>query len=411
MSNNAITLDSYERYIPKSEITIIKNLAEKLGPAKIQQINSTRIGGGVAEILHHLLPLMEELDFEIHWDVIEGNPEFYNVTKKFHNALHGTKAEFSQEELDTFKNVTEQNYDVIRDDMDFYVMHDPQPVGLIDQKIRNDGKWIWRCHIDLSEADNRVWGFLRPWVENYDHAIFHLPEYAKDLLIDQIIIPPAINPFSDKNRELTDAEIASVMERFEIDTELPIILQVSRFDRLKDPVGVIKAYKLVRRYLDCQLILAGGGASDDPEGAEVLREVREEAEGVENVHILNLPPDSNFEINALQRAASVILQKSLREGFGLTVTEAMWKGKPVIGGKVGGIRRQIMHRSNGMLVQSIEGTALRIREILADPMLADHLSENARKYVQENFLLPHYLKNWLLVFHSVNNGGDGVVRL
>ncbi|MCF7803767.1 MAG: glycosyltransferase [Candidatus Marinimicrobia bacterium] len=411
MTENSITLDSYEKYISKSEINIIKNLAEKLGPAKIQQVNSTRMGGGVAEILHHLIPLMEGLDFEIHWDVIEGNPEFFNVTKKFHNALHGTKSEFSQAELDTFREVTAQNQGVVREDMDFYVMHDPQPVGLIDSKQQDKGRWIWRCHIDLSEADNRVWGFLRQWVDEYDHAIFHLPEYAKGLLIDQVIIPPAINPFSDKNRDLTDEEIASVLERFEIDPELPIILQVSRFDRLKDPVGVIKAYKLVRRYLDCQLILAGGSASDDPEGAEVLREVREEAGDDPNIHILNLPPDSNLEINAFQRAASVILQKSLREGFGLTVTEAMWKGKPVIGGKVGGIRRQIMHRSNGMLVQSIEGTALRIREILADPILADHLGENARKYVQENFLLPHYLKNWLLVFHSVRDGHDGIVRL
>lgn len=411
MTEQPTGLDAYEEYISPSEITIIKNLAEKLGPAKIQQVNSTRMGGGVAEILHHLLPLMKELDFEIHWDVIEGDPEFFNVTKKFHNALHGTRAEFTQDELDTFKEVTRQNHDVIRDDMDFYVIHDPQPVGLIDTRERNGGHWIWRCHIDLSEADTRVWGFLHPWVEKYDHAIFHLPEYAKDLLIDQVIIPPAINPFSDKNRDLSDTEIFSVLERFEIDRDLPMVLQVSRFDRLKDPVGVIKAFKLVRRYLDCQLVLAGGSASDDPEGAEVLREVREEAEGVDNVYILNLPPDSNFEINALQRAASVILQKSLREGFGLTVTEAMWKGKPVIGGKVGGIRRQIMHRSNGMLVQSIEGTALRIREILADPLLADHLGENARKYVQENFLLPHYLKNWLLVFHSVQDGSNGIVRL
>jgi len=408
---NKITLESYNRYIPPAQLDIIRTLADTLGPVKIQQVNSTRMGGGVAEILQHLLPLMEELGFEIHWDIIEGNPEFFNITKKFHNALHGTRAEFSREELDAFREVTADNLNVIREDMDFHVIHDPQPVGLIDARNNSTGDWIWRCHIDLSEADNRVWGFLRQWVEEYDHAIFHLPDYAKDLLIDQMIIPPAINPFSEKNRELSDDEVNEVLERFNIDPGLPIILQVSRFDRLKDPVGVIRAYKLVRRYLDSQLILAGGGAADDPEGAQVLAEVYQEAEGVPDVHILDLPPDSNLEINALQRAASVVLQKSFREGFGLTVTEAMWKGKPVIGGNVGGIRRQIVHRSNGMLVQSIEGTALRIREILADQRLAEHLGENARKFVQENFLLPHYLQNWLLVFHSVQNGGSNIVRL
>jgi len=406
-----ITLDSYKRYISDAELNKIRILAEKLGPVKIQQVNSTRKGGGVAEILQHLLPLMQELDIEVFWDVLEGNPEFFNVTKKFHNALHGTPAEFTREELDTFREVTRDNLQLIRRDVDFHVMHDPQPVGLIDARANSNGQWIWRCHIDLSRADNRVWGFLRQWVEEYDHAIFHLPDYAKDLLIDQMIIPPAINPFSDKNRELRSKDIENVLERFGIDPELPIVLQVSRFDHLKDPVGVIRAFKMVRQYLDTQLILAGGGASDDPEGAQVLREVYQEAEGEPNIHILDLPPDSNLEINALQRAAAVILQKSLREGFGLTVTEAMWKGKPVIGGNVGGIRRQIVHRSNGMLVQSIEGAALRIREILANPMLAEHLGNNARKYVQENFLLPHYLQNWLLVFHSVRNSGSHIVRL
>jgi trehalose synthase len=411
MANKKINLESYERYIPKNELDTIRVLAEKLGPAKIQQVNSTRMGGGVAEILHHLIPLMEDLDLTVKWDVIEGTPEFYNVTKKFHNALHGTHVDFDREELELFDEITEQNQDVVREDFDIHVIHDPQPVGLIDSRDKSDGNWVWRCHIDLSEADNRVWGFLRKWVEKYDHAIFHLPDYAKDLLIKQILIPPAINPFSDKNRELQKKTINGVLERFNIDPELPIVLQVSRFDRLKDPVGVIQSYKLVKPYLNCQLILAGGAASDDPEGAQVLREVEEEAEGVPDVHILNLPPDSNLEINALQRAASVVLQKSLREGFGLTVTEAMWKNKPVIGGNVGGIRRQIVHRRNGMLVQSIEGTALRIREILTDPVLAERMGNNARKYVQGNFLLPHYLKNWLLVYHSMKNGQDMMVRM
>jgi len=408
---NKITLDSYEEYIPKSELDTIRILADKLGKVKIQQINSTRLGGGVAEILAHLLPLMQDLGLMVQWDVMQGSPEFFNVTKKIHNALHGTRAEFDHSELEVFKEITAKNNQIIRDDFDIHVIHDPQPVGLVDTREKAGGQWIWRCHVDLSEADNRVWGFLRQWVENYDHAIFHLPDYAKDLLIDQIIIPPAINPFSEKNRELTEEEITSVLERFHIDPDLPIMLQVSRFDRLKDPVGVIRSFRLVQQYLPCQLILAGGGASDDPEGAQVLQEVYEEAEGLEDVHILNLPPNSNFEINALQRAASVIVQKSLREGFGLTVTEAMWKSKPVIGGNVGGIRRQILHRSNGMLVQSVEGTALRVREILADPVLAERLGENAHKYVRENFLLPHYLKNWLLVFHSVLKQGMGVVRL
>ncbi len=405
------TLDSYGEYLPASDIAVIRALAAKLGPVTIQQVNSTKSGGGVAEILHHLLPLMEEFAFTVLWDVIEGSPDFFNVTKKIHNALHGAQVAFSREELAVFREMTEKNLSVVREDADIHVIHDPQPVGLINARNGDDSDWIWRCHIDLSQSDNRIWGFLRQWVEDYDHAIFHLPDYAKDLLIDQVIIPPAINPFSEKNRELTAEEVESVLNRFDIDPGLPVVLQVSRFDRLKDPVGVLEAYKLVRRYLDCQLILAGGSASDDPEGEEVLREVREKAEGVDHVHILDLPPDSNLEINALQRAAAVVLQKSLREGFGLTVTEAMWKHKPVIGGNVGGIARQITHRSNGLLVQSVEGAALRIREVLADPILANNLGENAHKYVRENFLLPHYLKNWLLVFHSVRNGECSVVRL
>jgi trehalose synthase len=404
------SLDAYAPIVGRDEIHEIRELAKYLKGAVVQHVNSTFIGGGVAELLSFMLPLMRDVGVDACWDVVSGPPEYYAVTKAFHNALHGADVEITPEMLRVFERTTEANLAVLRKGVDFEVIHDPQPVGLVRARA-GAARWLWRCHIDLSDADRKVWSFMRPFVERYDAAVFHLADYAKELIIPQNIIPPAIDPLAEKNVELSRSEIDSVLERYGIDPKRPILLQVSRFDRLKDPIGVIAAYRLARTSIPCQLVLAGGSASDDPEGERVLAEVREAAGKDPDCHILALPPVAHREINALQRGATVVVQKSLREGFGLVVTEAMWKGKPMIGGAVGGIRRQIIHGTTGFLVHSVEGTAFRIRQLLGNPKLASTLGENARRYVTENFLPPNYLKNWLLSLLSLRHGTQPLVHL
>jgi trehalose synthase len=394
-------LARYERFLSPGQIEDIHRIAEHLAGHSVQHVNSTKEGGGVAEILEHLVPLMNDVGLTAKWDVVKGTPRFFEATKKIHNALHGAGIEWTREDETAYLEMAEINRGVVDESADTVILHDPQPLPLAEAADRRSGKRVWRCHISLSDADERVWSFLRQMAERCDASIYHLPEYARGLSMDEFIIPPAIDPLSDKNRELTDDEVRETVSKLGVDPELPIVLQVSRFDYLKDPVGVLAAFRIVRRWTDCQLVLAGGGASDDPEGERVLAEVRAAAEDVPSVHILSLPPDSHVQINALQRAASVIVQKSLREGFGLVVTEAMWKGKPVVGGAVGGIRHQILHGSSGYLVSTPEGLAFRLRQLLLDPEQAKRMGEAAREFVRANFLLPHYLRQWMLVLLAV----------
>ena len=405
-------LDAYAKIVGKAEIDEIKSLARYLSKRKVHHINSTKEGGGVAEILQRLVPLMQSLGIEVTWDAITGNADFFDVTKMIHNALHGTEIEFKPEHAEVLVETNRKNRALLEDPADVTVIHDPQPLPLIlFRKNKKRPYWLWRCHIDLSEADYYVWSMLRRYVEEYDGSIFHMAEYSKGLGIPQYIIPPAIDPLSDKNRELSSEEIGQTIEKLGVDPDRPYVLQVSRFDRLKDPVGVITAFKMIQQWQDAQLVLAGGGASDDPEGAKVLQEVREAADGQPNIHVLDLPPTSNLEINALQRGARVVVQKSLREGFGLVVTEAMWKGKPVVGGATGGIRTQIIHNTTVFLVSTIEGTAYRIRQLLANPGLCDRLGQAAREYVRSNFLLPSYLKHWLLLLLTKEHQGERITIL
>lgn len=406
-----IGLDAYRSIMGDEEINEIRRLGAFVKGAVFQNFNSTAVGGGVAEILVRLIPLLKDAGVDAVWNVIEGSSEFFQVTKAFHNALHGADVDISPEMLVAFRETQQANLHQVRSDADFVAIHDPQPLGLIERR-EGDSKWVWRCHIDMSEADPQVWNFMRPWVERYDAAMFHLPAFAKDLSIPQNIVPPAIDPLSDKNVELPPEEIRGVLERFQIDPKRPLVVQISRFDRLKDPVGVVQAFKLVQRWVpDAQLCLAGGGAADDPEGAEVLAEVQEVAGNDPDIHLLDLPPDSHRIINALQRAATVVVQKSIREGFGLVVTEAMWKGKAVIGGDVGGIRRQVLDGATGFLVQTPEGAAFRIRQLLMDQELATTLGENAQQHIRHNFLLPTYVKSWLLILLSMKNHGAKRVNL
>ncbi|HLV60886.1 MAG TPA: glycosyltransferase [Fredinandcohnia sp.] len=398
-------LSAYESVVGAEEVEQIRRLAAGLRGMRIQHLSSTYRGGGVAELLARLVPLMQDVGLHASWDVIRAEPGFFQVTKDFHNALHGAYVEILPEDYSTYLETTRNNLALVDREADFVVTHDPQTVGLVEARQPIGRQyWLWRCHIDLVEADPRVWGFLRSYVERHDASIFHLAESGKDLLIPQILLTPAIDPLDEKNRELPEEEIRQVVTGFGIDMDRPILLQVSRFDRLKDPLGVIAAYRMVRKWNDCQLVLAGGTATDDPEGEEVLAEVRQAAEGDPDIHVLALPPDSHRIINALQRAATVVVQKSIREGFGLVVTEAMWKGKPVVGSAVGGIRRQIFSGSSGYLAHTTAGTAFRIREILANEGLAERLGRTARAYVHANFLITRYLKSWLLAMHSVRSG-------
>jgi trehalose synthase len=399
-----IPLDDYAAVIGAGEIEELRVLAKPLRGRSVEMINSTAVGGGVAEILNRLVPLAEELGLPIRWDVMTGGQDFFEVTKGFHNALHGAPYHATPKDFEIFLAYNESNRRRLPLDAEFVVIHDPQPAALIDGRDKNaNNHWVWRCHIDLSHPNAAVWDFLNAYVSKYDGAIFSSPEFARRLPIPQYLFYPAIDPLSDKNRDLGPEFIAEVLARYQIDPLRPIITQISRFDRLKDPVGVVRAYRIVKRYFDCQLVLAGGGASDDPEGSVVLKETLEEAQGDPDIKVLELPAWAPLEVNALQRASTIVLQKSLREGFGLTVSEALWKKKPVVASAVGGIPTQVIHKHTGLLAHSVEGTAYQIRFLLSHPEIATRLAERGHEHVKENFLITQNLKRYLTLFLTLAN--------
>lgn len=333
-----------------------------------------------------------------------GTDKFFQVTKSFHNAFQGEHITFTEEMFRHYLKINQENAERLTPlDADFVIIHDPQPAALIKQGKENDsGKWIWRCHIDLSSPWMDAWNLLKPYVDQYDAAIFHSAHFCvPGLKLRRFLIPPSIDPLSPKNKNLSQDTIERVLQQFDINLEKPIITQVSRFDKWKDPHGVIDAYKRVKENIDCQLILVGGMAADDPEGVSIYEELSKIAQTDSDIHILNLPPFSDIEINAIQRASTVIVQKSLKEGFGLTVTEALWKKKPVVAGAVGGIRLQIRHGVTGFLVRSIEGTAYRIKLLLRHPEIAKPLSESGYDHVKQNFLLTQHLRNYLALMLAV----------
>lgn len=394
-------LQDYAEFVGPEELREIWSLVRHVEGATMVHVNSTRMGGGVAEILEAMIPLLNSLGVSARWEVIEPLPGFFSFTKALHNGLQGAPFVLRQEQVDTYARCQQLNASRLDLNADCVIIHDPQPAGLIRHRAEGRSRWVWRCHIDLSAPDPVAWGFLRPYVEQYDASIFSIPAFAQQLPHNQFMIEPSIDPLNDKNRDLDVRTVQDVLERYGIDPERPIITQVSRFDAMKDPVGVIRAFREVRRREDCQLVLAGGGASDDPEGQQVLAQVREEASHDPDIHVLELPPESDLEINALQRASTIIVQKSLREGFGLTVTEALWKGKPVVAGAVGGIRRQVIHGFTGFLVRSVEGLAYRLRQLLHDPSLRQALGSNGREHVRNNYLITRHLKDYLLLFLAV----------
>ena len=403
-------LKDYEEIVGQEALSELAFLGEKVGKRRVLHISSTREGGGVAEILHRLIPLLNELGVEARWEVMEGRTEFFEVTKAFHNALQGQELSFSQDMLDTYLITNHDNARRIDLDADLIMVHDPQPAAMVRHRDK-DQKWVWRCHIDLSHPHPKLWNYLGAYISKYDASVFHMAKFTQKLDIPQFVITPSIDPLTEKNREMSKAEIRTICDRLGIKRDKPLIVQISRFDLHKDPLGVIKAFLMVKRHIDCRLVLAGGGAVDDPEGAEVLTQIREAAQGNPDIYVLELPAGSDLEINAIQRAASVVVQKSLREGFGLTVTEAMWKGKPVIGGATGGIALQIENHFNGYLVHSLEGAAYRLRYVLSRPALMRRLGRNGREFVRRNFLITRSVRDHLLLALAMDRPGESTITI
>ena len=398
-------LEFYADIVGHDVIDHLYQLSSLLKNIKVIHVNSTRKGGGVAEILEKLVPLSQELGIDTKWEVITGNERFFHCTKSMHNALQGNPLDIPNGLLKVYEETNAQNAEKLcpaLEEADVVFIHDPQPAPLLKFCPKRKGKWVWRCHIDISRPYRPVWKYLRDFIKDYDASIFHLADFAQPLPHPLYLIPPSIDPLSEKNKELEEEKVHSIYEKFNINPELPTIVQVSRFDRFKDPLGVIRAYRLAKEFIpSLQLILAGGGAADDPETEIVLAEVKEVASGDPNIHVLFLPPGSDRIINAIQRGADIILQKSIREGFGLTVTEGMWKGKPVIGGNTGGIRLQVINHHTGFLVNTPEGAALRIHYLFHYRDQLQTMGRKAREFVRRNFLITRHLRDYLTFMVSI----------
>jgi trehalose synthase len=406
-----LNLDDYATIVGRDVIDELQLLAGKLNGKTITYINSTAVGGGVAEILTRAIPLLSELGVEARWDVIKGDSSFFRITKNIHNALHGVNIEITEDDWNYFLEINRQNANDMDLTSDIVFIHDPQPITLVEMKKDIGNKWIWRCHIDITKPQMNTMNRLKPYIEKCDSSVFSSPKFSRsDITIKKILIPPSIDPLSDKNKELPEATINSIVERFDIDRDRPIVTQISRFDKLKDQAGVIEVYKRVKKQIDCQLVLAGGGAADDPEGVKVLKTIESLAENDPDIHVIFLPPSSDIEINAIQRASTIILQKSLREGFGLTVTEALWKARPVIATAVGGIPMQITHEYTGILTYTLAGADYYLKRLLNEPEYAKSLGLRGREDVMSNFLITRLLRDHMLLFLSLYHRED-IVKL
>ncbi|MFO7445751.1 MAG: glycosyltransferase [Ignavibacteriaceae bacterium] len=389
------TLEAYEKYAGPETIERIYRKAKGLKDLHLVSVNSTYYGGGVAELLSSLILLFNSVGITAGWRVIQGSPDFFNITKKMHNALQGASINLSKIKKEIYEQVIEEN--VIRNhiDHDFVIIHDPQPLPMINY-YRKRGPWVWRCHVDLTSPARNLWEYLRTFIEKYDAAIFTLEDYRQDLSIPQVFLEPAIDPFSIINQDMSDSEIDERLKYYSIPTDLPLIVQVSRFDTWKDPEGVIKAFKIARKDINATLVLLGNVATDDPEGEHVYNNLINQREE----RIIILSKQDSALVNALQRKAAVVLQKSLREGFGLTVTEAMFKGAAVIGGNTGGIKKQITHGKNGFLVSSVEEAASYMVKLVKDPELRKEIGKNAKESAIKKYLLSAYLEKYLDLINS-----------
>ncbi len=425
-------VEDYAPIVGVDAIESLKAQAEGLRGSSILNVNSTYVGGGVAELLKAIVPMMNALGLKAEWRVISGGKDFYDATKAFHNALHGAPVQITPGMLVAYEEANRRAAAEMDLAADFVFIHDPQPAMLVE--FKKGGSWVWRCHIDISSPYAGIWPYLAGFVRKYDAAVVHMPEYARpDMGITQYIIPPSIDPLSEKNVDLPPEYVEGVLRRYGIDPETPIITQVSRFDRLKDPVGVFKAFKMVKDAVGTldirglferndyavdvfralrersliQLILVGGSAADDPEGEKVYREVLRKGISDRNVHVLMLPPDAHREINAIQRGSTILIQKSLKEGFGLTVTEGMWKGKPVIGGRTGGIARQIIDGETGYLVRSVGEAADKMLHLLRDPADRVRLGAAAKEHVRRHYLITRQVGDYLKLMGDLKKGREG----
>lgn len=394
-----VSLDDYRGVSPPGAIDILRRMAEKLRSRKVLRISAHRKGTGVAEMLERHTPLLQELGVDARWEVIQGGEGFGAACQALYNMLQGEEDRFSDE---MFQQYVETNRETARGlalETDVVVIHDHQAAPLIDARPQ-EGRWVWRCHLDIARPQRKAWAMLRQFVVKYDAAVFSLPKFAQRLPIPQFLIYPSIDPLSEKNRELSTSEIRSTLDRLDIPTDKPILLQASRFHRFKDPVGVIEAYRIAKKQNDCRLVLAGAPAEGE-EGRRILAEMEEATAGDPDVHVLRLPETAEIEINALQRAAAIVIQKSTREGFGLMVAEAMWKGKPVIGGFAGGITAQLIYEVTGYTVNSVEGCAYRIRTLLNNPDLAAKMGEDAREFARHHFLITRNLGDYLALLTTL----------
>lgn len=390
-------LEDYRDIVGDEIISQIFRKSKGLYGKKILHVNSSHQGGGVAEILNHLVPLMSDLGIDVDWRVIHGNNDFFNITKKFHNALQGEEINFSRLKRSVYTKTNEQFTTYSNIGHDVVIIHDPQPLPLI-RYFKKRQPWIWRAHIDLSEPNDEVWDYLKQFIIRYDKAIFSAKEFvSSDIGTETEIIYPSIDPLTVKNREIDQATIDKYLNKYGIKDDKPIISQISRFDKWKDPEGVIEVFDRVNEEIDCRLVLLGAMATDDPEGPKIYESVVEKSKGRDDIIVIN--KESDILVNVLQRVSSVVLQKSLKEGFGLTVTEALWKGTPVVASDVGGIPLQVTDGETGFLVdpEDYEEVTDRVLEILEDPELGAKLGGSAHRNVKEHFLITRHLLNWLEV--------------
>jgi trehalose synthase len=406
------SLADYATIATRGLMDEIRRLAEPLAGKRVVHLSATAFGGGVAEINYTLIPLMQDAGLEVEWRIIRGAEEFYNVTKMIHNALQGSPQGLSAEHREIFKRYQDLNAREFEDDYDFIVVHDPQPVGMIDHFSDSPAQWIWRGHIDFSTPNQDVFDFILPSIKRYDAAIFHMREYVPKAegLPPCYIWPPAIDPLAPKNMALSPEDAAYIVDQFGIDVERPLLCQISRFDPWKDPLGVIDAYRLVKAsHPDVQLALVGSMAHDDPEGWDYYNQTVAYAGGDPDIYILsNLNNVGSVEVNAFQVHSAAVLQKSIREGFGLTVTEALWKTRPTVASRVGGIVAQIQDGETGWLVSSSTECAQACAEVLTDPVAARQRALKGKEFVRRHFLTPRLLRDWLVLFNRlVGNDTSG----
>ena len=390
-------IDEYRDVAPKGTVDFLYRLSESVRGRQFVHVSAVRYGAGAAELLRRLIPILNGLGLVARWEVLAADQEFLGVTRRLAGALQGEEQELSESMQHAYLETNRRNAESLSLEGDVVMVHDPQPAALVEQ--RKEGKWIWRCHLDLSEPQRRAWSFIRRFVVRYDAAIFSLNGFSQRLPLPKFLIYPSIDPLSVKNREMPRSEVSQVMERLEIPRDKPILLQIAPFERIKDQLGTLRAYRLVKDHHDCRLVLAGGGVAHNPEGESMFAAIKDACAKDPDVHVLQLPPEADLEINALQRAATVFVHKPLKEGFGITVSEAMWKGKAVVASEAGGICAQIIDGVTGFLVRSEEGMAFRVRHLLNNPALIQRMGGAGREHVRRNFMITRHLIDYLTLLN------------